>query len=594
MEGEALQNLANAYYFQRNFPRALECVRAAPDGGTGPAGQGSHRRRAGRHRDHPLLVCGVRNRARALSRGTGAPGGAARSDRRGHHADQHRQRALSARRLSGGDCRLPAQPRVVPRAGGHRRRSGRARRARSRLRRAGGLRRGARGVRRRAGGRPGAQQTRGPGRGAHEHWRRALPARQPRRGTVGVRGEPRPFRGGRRTRPVPVASGRIWHSSISRRGRVRAPPSAATVAARRRAPAAATTSVSQAPRSASALRRRRRRSSPRRSRRTAARSRRSPHSDRPEPAARAEIGLSQAETGLGRYKEALEAAGRARTSAVGGLAERHSVAGAGRRSEGARQERRRRERRSGRRARPSTPSTRCARPPAPSRAARCRATPRPPLRRWRALQAESGDATAAFDTSERMRVHDLRAALVANEREIARGMTAAERDEERVAAGAVVSRRAQLARERGAASPRSRHGSPISSAASPKRSRRGARNRSACSRACPASPPGAACSIRPAAASSLAALGPDGVLVDLVVDDDGLVVRGGLAGGRRVEDRGEGRADLAARPRRPGHADAAAGRPQGSRAVEEGIRAAGRGVSSRHARARRAGPAACW
>ena len=46
-------------------------------------------------------------------------------------------------------------------------------------------------------------------------------------------------------------------------------------------------------------------------------------------------------------------------------------------------------------------------------------------------------------------MHDFRATLTANEREIARGMTQAERDDERSAASAVVSLRAQLTRERG-------------------------------------------------------------------------------------------------------------------------------------------------
>src|SRR5690606_8417714 len=47
------------------------------------------------------------------------------------------------------------------------------------------------------------------------------------------------------------------------------------------------------------------------------------------------------------------------------------------------------------------------------------------------LQAEAGDAAAALDAAERMRAHALRAWLAPHEREIARGMTAEERDEER-------------------------------------------------------------------------------------------------------------------------------------------------------------------
>ena len=45
--------------------------------------------------------------------------------------------------------------------------------------------------------------------------------------------------------------------------------------------------------------------------------------------------------------------------------------------------------------------------------------------------AKKGDAAAAFEAGERMRAHALRAWLAPHEREIARGMTAGERDEER-------------------------------------------------------------------------------------------------------------------------------------------------------------------
>jgi tetratricopeptide (TPR) repeat protein len=47
------------------------------------------------------------------------------------------------------------------------------------------------------------------------------------------------------------------------------------------------------------------------------------------------------------------------------------------------------------------------------------------------LQAEAGDAASAYVTAEQMRAHALRAWLAPNERDIARGMTGAERDEER-------------------------------------------------------------------------------------------------------------------------------------------------------------------
>ena len=47
------------------------------------------------------------------------------------------------------------------------------------------------------------------------------------------------------------------------------------------------------------------------------------------------------------------------------------------------------------------------------------------------LQAETGDAAAAFDTSEEMRRHALRFALAPHEREVARGLSAEDRERER-------------------------------------------------------------------------------------------------------------------------------------------------------------------
>ena len=64
------------------------------------------------------------------------------------------------------------------------------------------------------------------------------------------------------------------------------------------------------------------------------------------------------------------------------------------------------------------------------------------------LRAEAGDPAAAFDAAERLRVHDLRTVLTRSEREIARGMTAGEREQERAAAVEIVSLHAQLSRER--------------------------------------------------------------------------------------------------------------------------------------------------
>ena len=60
------------------------------------------------------------------------------------------------------------------------------------------------------------------------------------------------------------------------------------------------------------------------------------------------------------------------------------------------------------------------------------------------LQAAARDAAGAFVTVERRRAHALRAALATNEGDIARGMTPAEREEERQLAAEVVSVRAQV------------------------------------------------------------------------------------------------------------------------------------------------------
>jgi len=64
------------------------------------------------------------------------------------------------------------------------------------------------------------------------------------------------------------------------------------------------------------------------------------------------------------------------------------------------------------------------------------------------LQAEAGDPAAAFETIEQMRAHALRVALAINERDIAGGLTDAERDEERISAGEVRVLVAQIARAR--------------------------------------------------------------------------------------------------------------------------------------------------
>jgi tetratricopeptide (TPR) repeat protein len=69
------------------------------------------------------------------------------------------------------------------------------------------------------------------------------------------------------------------------------------------------------------------------------------------------------------------------------------------------------------------------------------------------LQAEDGDAAAAFESVERMRAHDLRVIVGPGERDVSRGMTDAEREEERALAFQMVSLHAQISRERGLPKP---------------------------------------------------------------------------------------------------------------------------------------------
>lgn len=68
------------------------------------------------------------------------------------------------------------------------------------------------------------------------------------------------------------------------------------------------------------------------------------------------------------------------------------------------------------------------------------------------LQADGGDASAAFDTAEELRAHALRLWLAPHEREIAHGMTADEKEEERTLAAEL--RTLLVGREREAALPK--------------------------------------------------------------------------------------------------------------------------------------------
>jgi tetratricopeptide (TPR) repeat protein/CHAT domain-containing protein len=171
-----------------------------------------------------------------------------------------------------------------------------------------------------------------------------------------------------------------------------------------------------------------------------------------EPAARAQIGLSQALAGSGDLKGALAAAAEARHAAVGldnddvlwralvaearalrRLGERDAALAAARAAAGALQRQ------------VDTARIQPARPvPRDSSAV---------FAILALLQAETGDAAGAFGAVERMRVHDLRLSLAGAEREIARGMTDAEREEERSIAVELVTLHAQLSRETGLPKP---------------------------------------------------------------------------------------------------------------------------------------------
>lgn len=166
-----------------------------------------------------------------------------------------------------------------------------------------------------------------------------------------------------------------------------------------------------------------------------------------EPAARAEVGLSQAFAGANNYAAGMEAASRARRAAV--VLESDDVLWRALTAEA------RVLRRSGG-ADKAVAAARAAatvvdrmqsaalEKPAtalPSDAAAALAT-------LAVLQAETGDAAAAWTTAARMRVLDLRTALAVNERDIARGMTDEEREHERAESSELLSLQAQAARER--------------------------------------------------------------------------------------------------------------------------------------------------
>jgi tetratricopeptide (TPR) repeat protein len=173
---------------------------------------------------------------------------------------------------------------------------------------------------------------------------------------------------------------------------------------------------------------------------------------RVEQAARAEIGLSRALAGSRAYPAALEAAARARRGAEALVNDdvlwRAQVAEA-------EALRRLRER-------PKAIAAATAAVAAVDRLLEiAKIRPSAPVARDTSsafamlalLQAEDGDAAAAFESAERMRVHDLRVLLAPGERDIFRGMTGREREEERTLSGELVSLHAQITRERGLPKP---------------------------------------------------------------------------------------------------------------------------------------------
>ena len=168
---------------------------------------------------------------------------------------------------------------------------------------------------------------------------------------------------------------------------------------------------------------------------------------RREQAARAQIGLSQALTGRGDHKAAIEVATDARHNGIAldndDVVWRALVAEA------------RALRRLGEQD-TALATARAATYALERQVEAARTRPADPVPRDSAavfavlavLQAEAGDAAAALESAERMRVHDLRIRLARSEREIARGMTDAEREDERSIAVELVTLHAQLAREK--------------------------------------------------------------------------------------------------------------------------------------------------
>jgi tetratricopeptide (TPR) repeat protein len=250
--------------------------------------------------------------------------------------------------------------------------------------------------------------------------------------------------------------------------------------------------------------------------------------NRREQVARAEVGLSQALGGNGQHEEALAAAGRARTSAVAlgndDVLWRALVAEA------------RALRRMGEhdKARGAAQAAIYA---VQSLTDAAQVVPGSPVPRdtseafalLAVIQADKGEASAAFDTSERLRVHALRSVLATNEREISRGMTPEEREEERAAFVELVSLHAQLTREKGLPHPDAARVATIEQNIAAAAEKRAAQQHRLFSRL----PDLRAWRglIAPVTAADLPSVLNDGtVLIDFIVDDDDLVVLGAWSG----------------------------------------------------------------
>ncbi len=140
------------------------------------------------------------------------------------------------------------------------------------------------------------------------------------------------------------------------------------------------------------------------------------------------------------------------------------------------------------------------------------------------LQAEDGDAASAFESAERMRAHDLRVLLAPGERDISRGMSDLERDEERTLSGELVSLHAQLSRERGLPKPDAPRIARLEKAVAEAGAKRAAQQQALFDRL-----PGLRTwrgLMAPAARADVDALLPDAstILVEFVVGDETLLV----------------------------------------------------------------------